>query len=265
MKRLSFLFVLLLTLTACNQGTTPPPPQPEVLPSRVLGQVDITFQVNPETQELTTTALNAGLSTQGDAVNGVDAKALSRGLIDKDGMRYLYGTFEFANNSGRALDNLSLYAINTPGALAGSAVGNLRNARNELLSDTATARSIVPTHRVRDSSGTLSIKADEADFQAFSAAEAAQVQSELPPSFTALEYGYVARNANGGRSIAAGSKGYVSFAIAFPFVPEQSAEFPFSFTISYLTVNEPTSRVTLYPEFDSAAEVCARASRGQRR
>ena len=256
MKKLVFLPILLFTLAACTQGTKPP--QPEV--SRVLGQVDITFSVDPATQELTTTALNAGLSTQGDAVNNVDAKALSRGLIDKDGTRYLYGTFEFANNSGRTLDNLSLYAINTPGALAGSAVGNLRNARNELLTDTATARSIRPTHRLEDNSGTLSVNPNEADFQAFSAAEAAEVQTELPPSFRALEYGYVARNAEGGRSIAAGGKGYVSFAIAFPFVAEQSAEFPFSFTISYLTVNEATPRVTLYPELDSAAEVCARAT-----
>ena len=259
MKRLTFLLTLLLTLTACNQGTTPPPPQPEVVPSRVLGQVDITFSVDPATQELTTTALNAGLSTQGDRVNSVDAKALSKGLIDKDGTRYLYGTFEFANNSGRALDNLSLYALNTPGASAGSAVSNLRNARFDLLTDAATVRSIRPTHRLRDSSGSLGVKADEADFQAFTSAEAAQVQGTLGNGFEILEYGYVARNAEGGRSIAAGGKGYVSFAIAFPFVPERSAEFPFSFTISYLTVNEPATRVTLYPEFDSAAEVCARA------
>ena len=259
MKRLAFLLTLLLTLTACNQGTTPPPPQPEVVPSRVLGQVDITFSVDPATQELTTTALNAGLFTQGDRVNNVDAKALSKGLIDKDGTRYLYGTFEFANNSGQTLDNLSLYALNTPGASAGSAVSNLRNARFDLLTDAVTVRSIRPTHRVRDSSGSLGVKADEADFQAFTAAEAAQVQNTLGGGFEILEYGYVARNAEGGRRIAPGGKGYVSFAIAFPFVAEQSAEFPFSFTISYLTVNEPATRVTLYPEFDSAAEVCARA------
>ena len=79
---------------------------------------------------------------------------LSNGLIDKGGFRYLYGTYRVTNNGG-ALNNLSFYAMNTADAVGGSAVKDLRNAKGETLTSSTFARTILPTHRMEDNSGTL--------------------------------------------------------------------------------------------------------------
>ena len=258
MKKLLVFLALVLLLAACGRSRpTPPAPAPDAS-SRVLGQVDVTFQVDPASGELSTSS--TGLSTQA-TTNAFSFAPLSKGLTDKDGVRYLYGTFKVGNTSSGRVNNLSFYALNTAQSIAGTAISELRDANNQAVTEASYARSILPTHRMEDNSGRLVIKADEADFQGFSAAQVAEVQRELAFG-TLLEYGYSVHNSAGGQALVAGEEGVVSFAIKFPYNPSQSASFPFSFTLSFAVVEGP-SQVTRSAEEDanSAADVCARAAK----
>ena len=258
MKKLLVFLALILLLTACGRSRpTPPAPAPDASP-RVLGQVDVTFQVDPASGELSTSSSH--LSTQA-TTQAFSFAPLSKGLTDKDGVRYLYGTFKVGNTSSNRVNNLSFYALNTAQSIAGTAISELRDANNQAVTEASYARSILPTHRVEDNSGRLVIKADEADFQGFSAAQVAEVQRELAFG-TLLEYGYSVHNSAGGQGLVAGEEGVVSFAIKFPYNPAQSASFPFSFTLSFAVVEGP-SQVTRSAEEDanSAADVCARAAK----
>ena len=257
MKKLLVFLSLLLLLTACGRSRpTPPAPTPDASP-RVLGQVDVTFQVDPASGELSTSSSH--FSTQA-TTNAFSFAPLSKGLTDKDGVRYLYGTFKVGNTSSSRVDNLSFYALSTSGAIAGTAISELRDARNQAVTDPALARSILPTHRMADNSGRLVVKADEADFQGFSAAQVAGVQSELAFG-TLLEYGYSVHNAAGGQALNASEEGVVSFAIKFPYNPSQSASFPFSFTLSFAAVANGPSQATRGAEEGDSGEVCSRASK----
>ena len=134
MKKLLVFLALVLLLTACGRSRpTPPAPTPDATP-RVLGQVDITFQVDPASGELSTSS--STLSTQA-TTNAFSFAPLSKGLTDKDGVRYLYGTFKVGNASSAKVDNLSFYALSTSGAIAGTAISELRDARNQAVTDPA--------------------------------------------------------------------------------------------------------------------------------
>jgi hypothetical protein len=130
----------------------------------------------------------------------VALKILSPDLAHKTelgGVRYLYNTYSVANHTGAALENLTFYTLSRPDTLGGTAIKNLRDAGGALLDNPLLARSIRPTHRMIEENGTLSVKQDEADFQAFTSSEALAVQAQLAPDRNVLEYGYVARNEAG--------------------------------------------------------------------
>ena len=258
-KRLITLLLLLL-LAACNRTTPPEPTGTDTArASRLLSSeaLEVNFEVNPLTGQLTT--LNTSSLTS-QAVS-VDVQPSSKGLVDKDGTRYLYGTFDVTNTSSETFENLSFYALSTTRTLGGTALSNLLDANNQAVTDPTFARTIVPTHRMRNNSGTLVVKADEADFQGYSAAQVAQVQDQIGVGRNVLDYGFSARNSQGTRPLAPGAKGSVTFAIKFPYEPSASADYPFAFTLSFAIVDDAARQVTRSAEENpnSAADVCARA------
>ncbi len=258
-KRLITLLLLLL-LAACSRTTPPEPTGTDTTRSSRLLSTDtleVNFQVDPTSGQLATLSTSS-LSTQ--AVD-IDLQSSSKGLVDKDGTRYLYGTFDITNTSNETLENLSFYALSSTRTLGGTAMSNLLDANNQAVTDPTFARTIVPTHRMRNNSGTLVVKADEADFQGYSAAQVAQVQDQLGVGRNVLDYGFSARNAQGARPIAPGATGSVTFAIKFPYEPSDSADYPFSFTLSFAIVDDAARQVTRSAEekANSAADVCARA------
>ena len=258
-----FLLLSLLILAACNQAALPETKvdseTPEARTSRLLSDetLEVNFQVDPAKDQLATLSTSP-FSTQ--AVD-IDLQSSSKGLVDKDGTRYLYGTFDITNTSGETLENLSFYALSTARTLGGTAMSNLLDANNQAVTDPTFARTILPTHRTRNNSGTLVVKADEADFQGYSAAQVAQVQDQLGVGRNVLDYGFTARNEAGMRPIAPGKKGSVTFAIKFPYEPSDSADYPFSFTLSFAIVDDAARQVTRSAEEnpDSANDVCRRA------
>ena len=261
MKKL-LLLLLLFTLAACNR-TAPPEMNAdapsETRTSRLLSDetLEVRFEVDPATGQFATLSTSS-LTTQ--AVD-IDLQSSSKGLVDKGGTRYLYGTFDVTNTSNETLENLSFYALSTTRTLGGTALSNLLDANNRAVTGPSFARTIMPTHRMRNNSGTLVVKASEADFQGYSAAQVAQVQDQLGAGRNVLDYGFSARNARGTRPIAAGEKGSVTFAIKFPYEPSDSADYPFAFTLSFAIVDDAARQVTRSAEENpsSAADLCARA------
>jgi fibronectin type 3 domain-containing protein len=228
---------------------------------QLLGEIEVQFQVNASTQALSVQASSPSLSTQNTSVT---LEPLTQGLVDKDGFRYLYGTFRVTNSTTEMLNNLSFYALSGTGAsatLAGTPIRNLRNADGQALTGQQ-ARSILPTHRMMDDRGQLVVKANEAHFQAFTPAEVAAVQAQVTSGKTVLEYGFVATGLDGKRPLSPGEQGVVSFAVKFPYNPENAASFPYSFTMVLAVVDEGVARVTRSAEEDAAgaADVCARAA-----
>ncbi len=251
--KLILFTALLFTLAACNlSGTQPPQPSVTLLNENI----SILFEIG-ENNTIETSAIPNGLTSQALDFSLVGT---SKGLTDKGGMRYLYGTFEVTNTSNETFDNLSFYALTTGRALGGTALGSLKNARNEAITDATFARTILPTHRMESNSGRLEVKADEADFQGLSDAQVSAAQRQLSAGSTVLGYGFTARNAGGGRAIAPGQTGFVTFAVKFPFDPNSSAEYPFAFTLSFAAVDDSVRQVTRSAEesANSARDVCAR-------
>jgi len=127
---------------------------------------------------------------------------------------------------------------------------------------------------MRPTNTALVVDPDLADLQLFSTGEAAAAQSQAaaispPISGDVLEYGFVARNTQGGRTIAAGSggvcsvpacKGVVALAYRFPKVSPRVAN-PFAFSLYFVVADESTTRATQSPEEQTdTAGVTARAT-----
>ena len=277
MKRVQlFLLLCVFALASCAKQPAPSaPPQAEPVTQtpapRALGGLSVTFQVQDgeaqaDTQQLQAT-LQGHLTPQAtQAPLNFSSNPLSKGLIDKDGFRYLYAVFEAENTGTETFSNVDLFATYVPSnSLAGSAVAGLKDALGWAIADPQIARSITPTHRMQDDSGRLSVKPDEADFQAFTPDQVLDAQSALPAflgNLDLLDYGYTLRSANGTRSLAPGAKGLVSFAIKFPFDPAASAEFPFSFVLNYQAFETSLVQVTRSVEEanNSVAAACTRAT-----
>jgi hypothetical protein len=205
--------------------------------------------------------------TANDSSNTFAFKPLSYSDIDDvtGGYRYLTMTFEVSALSGVAVENLSLQAINLPSSLAGTAISDLRafpDATNPLgaaITEAVVAQNMFPTHGTQ-----LGTKPEPApnssDFQGFSSADsqsletAAKTANLLGANDHLLEYGFVARNINGGRGINGTSKNYISVGVKlprkytfalFPSCPNPAGCLkPYTFKINFLVHSSPTLRVT---------------------
>lgn len=206
-------------------------------------------------------------TTANDSSNTFSFKPLSYSDIDDvaGGYRYLTMTFEVSALSGIGVENLSLQAINLPTSLGGSAISDLRafpdatNPVGAVITEPVVVQNIFPTHGTQ-----LGAKPEPApnssDFQGYSSIEtqsletAAKTANLLGANDHLLEYGFVARNAGGGRSIDGTSKNYISVGVKlprkytfalFPSCPNPAGCLkPFTFKINFLLGANPTLRVT---------------------
>ncbi len=206
-------------------------------------------------------------TTAHDSSKSFAFKPLSYSDIDDvaGGFRYLTMTFEVSTLSGVGVENLSLQTIHLPSSLGGSAISDLRafpdaaNPQGAIISEPVVVQNIFPTHGTQ-----LGTKPEPApnssDFQGYSSIEtqsletAAKTAKLLGTDEHLLEYGFVARNINGGRSIDGSSKNYISVGIKlprrftfalFPSCPNPVGCLkPYTFKINFLVHESPTRRVT---------------------
>jgi PKD repeat protein len=136
--------------------------------------------------------------------------------------RYLSARFPVTNNTATAFTNLTLYAYNKSGSgIGGTAIQNLVNFNGANTPD-VNAQSLLPIHKTDAGIPNPSIDATNADFQAFNVDDIqvltaqATTLNTIAAGDTILQYGFVARNATGGRAIAAGGTGTVTIAYKLP-------------------------------------------------
>jgi hypothetical protein len=249
--------VFAATQTNANTVTSNPSSELKLMvyvPATPLGTLNLEWNTSNKT-------------TTNDSSNTFAFKPLSYSDIDDvaGGYRYLTMTFEVSALSGVAVENLSLQAINLPTSIGGAAITELRafpDATNPLglpITEPVVAQNIVPTHGTQ-----LGTKPEPApnssDFQGYSSLEtqavetAAKTANLLGTDDHLLEYGFVARNINGGRSIDGSLKNYISVGVKllrkysfalFPSCPNPAGCLkPYTFKMNFLVSASPTLRVT---------------------
>ncbi|SMB86075.1 hypothetical protein [Deinococcus hopiensis] len=188
---------------------------------------------------------------------------------ETQGTRYVTSVFDLSNTTDRAFANLTLYAVSIPGTtLGGTAVRNIFDALGNAITSPERAQGMLPTHGMRFEGRGIQVSPTNADLQVFMPEEAAAMKTQAaaltpPLNGDVLEYGFVARNLSGGRSIAAGSAGVCSvdackgtFTIGYKFLKESPRNVnPWAFTLYFVVADETDTRVTVSSEDDPAAAI----------
>ena len=251
---------LALGLAACAQSA---PPTPEAFKGKVLGTVTVQFDENTAKASFTP---NTRMTTRDFNVSINFIKKFS-GAFDDDSTktRYAWATFETANTSTNDLHNLTMVAVNFAGKGLGlTAIQSLENLNGQPITNPAIAQSIRPMHGIKINGTNLEVDPSKADFQAFSDTEAQSMEDSartiglLAQLDDVLEYGFVARNATGGRAIPANTAGQVTLALRMP-KPLNATDNPYRFQMTFLLVDVPTVRVSRSQE-ETTAQVTTRAS-----
>ncbi len=245
-----FWIVGLMALIACNDVTKPPISHNE---SGVLGSLE--FQLD-----------SAGIATASfiprDTLpdTAVNFTSSAFGVTDASGIRFFNATFSVKNNTASDFKNLSVVMYNqSTQNLQGTAIKELQTFSGSAITDAAVINRIKPTHAM---SSATTIDLARADFQAFDAAQVAQIQTDaralgvITNTDQVLEYGFVARNTNA-RGIAAGATGTMTLAFRVP--KTGVATEPYRFKVTAVIFDAPTTVVTRSRE-ESASSAAARAN-----
>lgn len=180
--------------------------------------------------------------------------------------RYLSATFPITNATATAFTNLTLHAYNKNGSgIGGTAIQNLVNF-NGANTPASNAQSLLPIHKTDAGLPNPSIDANNADFQAFNANDiqvlTTQALALAPATITAsdtiLQYGFVARNATGGRAIVAnGGTGTVTIAYK---LPDANVNPAYKFIANFVLANDTLSTRVTRGLGDTTANADARAT-----
>jgi predicted extracellular nuclease len=246
-SKMLFLFAPMLAFMACTQAPAANPTKPTPS-STVLGTVELSFDPAGARSK-------AKVSTRAalpDNAASFTASTFSDFAFTATSTRYLSATFNVTNNSGADFDNLTLYAYNQAGSsLGGTAIKNLVNFGGGAITADAAAQSLLPTHAMTlPTATTLAVDAARADFQAFKPSEVSSLQSQalglgvLLAADNVLEYGFVARNASGGRAIPNGGTGTITVSYRVPESSFTNSGNPYRFVSNFVLSNESVSRVT---------------------
>ncbi len=245
MKRLIWLMLILM---ACVQ----PPAPPTTRVFKTLGSLEVSLDINGEAKaKLIKSVLRPQNSTPlPDNAFVFTRKYSSSFDIDASNERYISATFEVKNNSGTAIQNLSLVAYNQGGnSLGGTAIKNLVNFGGAAITDSSIAQSIYPLQGVKRNGAEVVVDPDSADFQGFSPEESSSIGSSarsnqiINNQDTALEYGFVARNSNNSRTIGDGETGLVTLTLRFE-RPSNPQTTPYRFVMTFVLSDDSLARVT---------------------
>jgi uncharacterized delta-60 repeat protein len=234
---------LVVALIACQQFS----PAPESTQSpRALGVVEVRF--DPETRTAT-----ARLQPQGvlDPQNAIAFTPTTFSLGSDGSNRFLSAAFSLTNNTGSAIDDLTLVALHRAGNRADTALRNLQDFSGGAVNLDAYARAVRPAHGM-DIGTPPSVSHEHADLQLFKEAEVAALQGQavglLGSGEYLFAYGYVARASTTSRQIAASvagvSTGTITVAVRVPDSNEPSAN-AYRFSMTFLAFAQPVpSRVS---------------------
>jgi hypothetical protein len=296
MNKLFPIFGVALALAACTQSpstssvptTTVQSPRVELpiiapsKPARHLGLIKVTLSgLNGQTQNLSAKQVSVQQipNQQSPSKPGLSAKSLTLpdptiglaavsfgsftiGNRGVDGVRYVSATLKISNTGSNPVSNLSFVAasISSPesSTIAGTAVAVLSKFDGSPITDPNIAQAIKPTHHmVFDGTG-ASVDPKQAHMQIWSPTETAALGIS---GIDLLNYGYVAQNRNGGRSIPVGTDtGLVTLSVKMPLQATASDD-PFSVALLLLMLEDSETRVTQsLEEQNDNASVAVRAA-----
>jgi hypothetical protein len=172
--------------------------------------------------------------------------------------RFAYTTYIVTNNTGAALNNLCLSAVNAPGNLGGSAIYSVSNFASAGVSAAQFARSSKPSHKMNASTSTSVIDTANANLKLITAVEVGAgggcgsiLIDGNPSGVTTLEYGFVSSQAS--MPVGATSTIIVSYRL-----PGNNADNT-SLTVSFGVSKDGSTRVSQSAE-ETVAQVNARAT-----
>jgi hypothetical protein len=266
-KPLSIATIMLIFFAACNQ-TPPqiPAPTTTVKPGTPLGPLEVKFDLGttntlPQAIARDTKSLTYLPDTSVAFTRQVSKVVLDDAITNR---RYVTTVYEFTNQTTATFKNLTFYAYNwasnaTP-TIGGTAFRGIQNSSLQPLTNPLIAQSIRPEQGVVQSNDSVVTDPSNAHMQAFRPSEAQAVKiaglaaSQLTAADDILEYGFVATNLTGGRSIPAGGTGRIAFATSFP-IPTLATDAPFKYSIIVQPTDESVARVTRGFEETTAAAI----------
>ncbi len=160
--------------------------------------------------------------------------------------RYLSATFDLVNNTPITFNNLILHAVSLPGTtIGGTGFSTVQRGTGVLETDPAVVQKILPAASMGLTQTGVAPVDGLGDLQwlASGSAEGTTVEAQaaafVPPlNVLALDYGFVARNGSGGRTLASGGgTGQITFSYKLPKINPRNAN-PFGFVIYYIVTNQ---------------------------
>jgi uncharacterized delta-60 repeat protein len=160
--------------------------------------------------------------------------------------RYLAATFNLVNNTPTTFNNLIFHAVSLPGTtIGGTGFSTVQRGDGTLETSPAVVQKILPSASMGLTQTGVAPISGLGDLQWLirGSAEGTTVEAQaaafVPPlNVLALDYGFVARNNVGGRSLATGGgTGQVTFSYKLPKINPRNAN-PFGFVIYYVVTNQ---------------------------
>ena len=272
---------LSLFLFGCGQPTPNPNPSPQVsnglvsLPMYIGKEQGENLPI-PETNRSLQTAMVRSSFPGSTAVTFSQISYTMR-IYNNPERWYITANYKVTNISTNPLSNLTLIAKSRNGAdIGGTAITSMVDGNNQPISDVQTARNFQPSNYLKFSDGL--VNPNFADFQAFTTAEASQIQTTATSSGVALtaddfvlNYGFVSRLSNTSRVIPAVScktspsdpcnVGNVSVTFKAPAfqLAGVTPTLPLKLTYDFLLSSEASNRVTR-SDNETTASAVARAT-----
>ncbi|MBZ9713554.1 hypothetical protein [Deinococcus multiflagellatus] len=256
-----------------------PAPAPAPTPLAPVGLVEISFdglgstQASSQVRPLALKENSAGLDLSPLSVSVTDV-----GVRGSGGTRYITATYRVRNAASdgtpapSARSNLTLLAAAVAGNVDSTALRGMTTFSGAPV-PTAVARTVLPTHALdyQPASDRVSPVSGGEDLQVFLESEVvpgnltrggvpAAAYSDLGVT-TVFPYGYVVRTPAGGRTLAANPAagqydGRVAISVRVPLQANDNAQTPtqgsqrdpWAFKMTFLVVEDPTTRVTQSPE-----------------
>lgn len=160
--------------------------------------------------------------------------------------RYLAATFDLVNNTPTTFNNLILHAVSLPGTtIGGTGFSTVQRGDGTLETNPAVVQKILPATSmgltqtgIAPVSGLGDLQWLLSDGSEGTTVEAQAAAFPTPLSVLALDYGFVARNGSGGRTLASGGgTGQVTFSYKLPKINPRNLN-PFGFVIYYVVTNQ---------------------------
>jgi hypothetical protein len=277
------------------RGSRTPTPSVDSSKYEVAGMLEVTVSgIKPNSSEGTTTAKffaadkPGKLSSKGLLVPNSNITFTPQYVSSFDTFsgptttRYVEAGFAITNNSANLYYNMTMVAASLAAAttssgltttVGGTALSDILNGGGVPITDVAVARSMNPVHGFTPSA-TYAPSITKADLHYLTPAEAASVKAQgqstgqIPAininKVFPLEYGFVARNAQGtGRTIGASTctpvncnKGSVTFAYSFPLDPSLAKQ-PYSYKMQFVVANEFIATWSQMLDYDPGAGTVA--------